>query len=64
MKLNKILGSFTKTLTQLDKFIAQSDQKLNDYADELEYIEGQVDVINDERKTAMSVKTKIEGLIN
>ena len=64
MSLNRILGSFTKTLTKLEKFIAQADQKLDDHAHEMEYLEGQVRQISAERKTAVSVKSKIEELIN
>lgn len=64
MTLNKILGSFTKTLTKLEQFVVKSDQQLDDCAHELEYLEGRVKTISDERKTALSVKTKIEELLN
>lgn len=63
MTLNKILGSFTKTLINLEKFVEKSDQQLGDYAEAIEYLEGRTKTVSEERETALSVKTKIENLL-
>lgn len=75
MSLNRILGSFTKTITKLEKFIAQADKNIEtlsgkakheqeEFESKMAYFDHEITSNKSEREIAVSVKTKIEGLIN
>lgn len=64
MKLNRILNTFNKTITQLDKFIQKSETEVEDLDRQASYLKAESDSLSQDIDKARSVKTKIEGLIN
>ena len=64
MKLNRILNTFNKTITQLDKFIQKSETEVEDLDRQVSYLKVEADSLSKDIDKAKTVKTKIEGLIS
>lgn len=64
MKLNRILNTFNKTVTQLDKFIQKSETEVEDLDRQASYLKVESDSLSRDIDKAKTVKSKIEGLIS